>query len=477
MPEAVDLGYAFTLQPKAAIRYFEQKGYRLSWDWRDTWQEAHAKAFTVAKVARLDVLNDIRTAISDVLKTGQTERWFEEQLTPVLQSKGWWGRQTLEGPQGLETVQLGSPARLKTILRNNLNSAYGAGRYEQFVKNAEHRPYWQYLAIRDAVTRPSHAAMHGRVFRWDDPIWQWLWPPNDFNCRCRVRALSESQVKRRKLEVESSEGRTVQELATISTDKETGEQIRVPVNVLSLTKRPVRIAQRDSAPGAIPEVKRGQALWWEPKLDPEWAPGEGPEWQVQQRGGTIRPGAGWNYNPARAAYMPELDKYPADTARQFVEGQLSGPEFRRWYRIWERTVADEMAANIQLPRAQLVSRIRDRWAVPGKYYPVGILPEAIRTQIGAQSQVVRLSDDTIAKQIVNRGASLGVDDYLRLQATLESPLLVVPEGGQHWMFYRRDDKLYLAVVKTSRSGREVWLQSFRRATEQQLRKAEGKLRG
>ncbi|MFB9086086.1 phage minor head protein [Erwinia tracheiphila] len=56
-------------------------------------------------------------------------------------------------------------------------------------------PYWQYLAILDGNTRKSHAAMHGRVFRFDDPIWDTFYPPNDWGCRCRVRTLTAAQVK------------------------------------------------------------------------------------------------------------------------------------------------------------------------------------------------------------------------------------------------------------------------------------------
>lgn len=37
---------------------------------------------------------------------------------------------------------------------------------------------------------------NGKVFRADDPIWQKIYPPNGYNCRCKVIALDYEQVAR-----------------------------------------------------------------------------------------------------------------------------------------------------------------------------------------------------------------------------------------------------------------------------------------
>lgn len=86
-----------------------------------------------------------------------------------------------------------------------------AGRYKQQAELAASgsRPYWQYLAIRDNRTRPSHSALHGRVWRADDPIWNSLYPPNGWNCRCRVRALSDRRLEQEGLKAENSAGQLV----------------------------------------------------------------------------------------------------------------------------------------------------------------------------------------------------------------------------------------------------------------------------
>ena len=201
----VELGFAATLPPRAAVEYLRRKGYGVSWDWRDTWQEAHARAFVVAKAAKLDVLSTVREAVESALASGQTRREFARDLEPKLRALGWWGRKTMETPEGEQMeVQLGSPRRLKTIYDTNMRVAYAVGRFRRQQKNTDRRPYWQYDSMNDSRTRPSHRAMDRMVFRHDDPIWNTHYPPNGFNCRCTVRALTARQVESRGLHVHDS---------------------------------------------------------------------------------------------------------------------------------------------------------------------------------------------------------------------------------------------------------------------------------
>ena len=208
----VDLNYAIGLAPQKAIEYFKSKGYAFSWDWHDVWQEAHNKAFTVAKAMRMDVLQDIHDAVQNSITSGQTFEQFKKNLTPKLQAKGWWGRKLVgsTGPtgktEGATEVQLGSPWRLKTIYNTNMQTSYMAGKYREMKANVDVRPYWQYIAVMDSRTRPTHAALNGKVFMHDDPFWKSHFPPNGFNCRCRPRNLSASGLKRSGAQVESSQG-------------------------------------------------------------------------------------------------------------------------------------------------------------------------------------------------------------------------------------------------------------------------------
>jgi len=229
MPSPVNLAFTFGLKPAEAIRYFEGKLNRLTWDWRDSSEADHAMAFTVAKVTSMDVLTTIRDELRRSLEEGIPFREFQKNLTPTLQKLGWWGRlESLDGDGVVLKEQLGSPRRLETIYRANMQSAFMAGRYKAFNDNVEDRPFWMYVAIRDSRTRPGHLALDGAVFRHDDPIWDNIWPPNDWNCRCRVRALTARQVENRGLTVLDSEKYTKH---WVSTDRDGNEFERTTIKL------------------------------------------------------------------------------------------------------------------------------------------------------------------------------------------------------------------------------------------------------
>lgn len=209
---------AFGLPPEEAVAYLQEKGLVVSNGWRDLWQTAHRRAFTVAQSAGYDVLEDIRSALLDSLQSGTNFQTFLDNLTPLLRAKGWWGKAidpatgeiTKMYPGTSTPVRLGSPRRLRLIYDQNLQTAYMAGHYRAMVDGAATHPYWQYVAILDSRTRPSHRAMAGRVFRYDDAAWSVAYPPNGWRCRCRVRPLTGRAVASEGLTVGSAKGHIVE---------------------------------------------------------------------------------------------------------------------------------------------------------------------------------------------------------------------------------------------------------------------------
>ncbi len=370
---APDLKLLTNLKPEEAVAYLKSKGYRFSWNWRDTWREAHAKAFTVAKAMKLDILNDIRESVTAAMDEGLTLDQFRERLAPTLKSKGWWGKVRAKDVPGYDPkksepdkiVQLGSPHRLKTIYRTNLQTSYMAGKYKRLIDNADDRPYWRFIAVQDKRTRRSHAALHNKVFRYDDPFWDTHYPPLDWNCRCTVQALDAEEVKEQNIMVETPQS-----------------------------------AERLAA--------------------------------------ETQPGEGWNYNVGKAAYQPDLEKYDYETARQYIEGAITGPDFKRFF----------------------------EGKTDGNF-PVAALDENYQKEIGAQSQVVLMSGESLKK---NKDAhpDIGLSDFQKLQTVIEKASVIVKKQDRILVFIKDNSKYYFSVIKTTEDKQELFLTSYRHTNKDDI---------
>lgn len=146
-------------------------------------------AFTVSGYTKAQILKRFYDEILAALEDGQPFSEFRRNMNDFLKGEGY---------EGLD------PLQADNIFRTNIQTAYNVGHYEQMTAPAvmQLRPYWQYDAVQDSHTRPSHLAMDGRVFPADHRIWDVWFPPNGFRCRCTVRTLSKRQVEARGLTIE-----------------------------------------------------------------------------------------------------------------------------------------------------------------------------------------------------------------------------------------------------------------------------------
>lgn len=394
----LDLNAAFGMPPKDAVSYFRSKGYEISDRWQEVWAEAHARAFTVAKAMRMDVLTSIRAEVDKALAEGITERQFIDHLTPRLKALGWWGQQTWVDTQGTaRNVQLGSPHRLKLIYRQNLQTAYMAGRYRRQLSASRTHPYWMYVAVMDSRTRPAHAALNGRVFRWDDPIWQYLYPPNGWGCRCRVRMLSARQVERMGLQVEQGEGYIETFETDAGFDERTGEVYRV-----------------QHMRAALPD------------------------------GRTMSPDVGWAYNPGAAAYGTD-----AAIARKL--GQTQSTELRSQL---IQTLNNSPLRHQQF--ADWVDAVQEHGAGQG-VQTLGFMPETVATAVTARLGTEPSRLMVVGEQQLLDAAShkhrpddlvLTPDEFKRLPQMIQQPEAVLWEADNQvlLLIYPAEDGGKIKVV-------------------------------
>ncbi|QBK70681.1 phage head morphogenesis protein [Acinetobacter johnsonii] len=241
-PQRPELNALFEMPPQDAIDYLKAKGFKIGWDWHETLDEAHSRAFTVAKVARIDLLQDIRKSLIDAMQQGQGFEQWKANITPTLQQKGWWGKQTVVNPAGMEQpVQLGSPRRLKTIFDTNMHKSLAAGRYKAMMAIVETRPIWVWVHISISNPRKIHLARNGEARRYDDPFWLYAYPPVGFGCQCKVIARRDSDIEDQNLNLIQTQPEDIEHHQVII-----GKSSFTGQDVVSTQTR-IRIKQQDGS--------------------------------------------------------------------------------------------------------------------------------------------------------------------------------------------------------------------------------------
>lgn len=164
------------LPPKEAIAFFRGKRIVGPGEFRKMSDQAKRQAFSVAGLQQRYAVAEAHEVLARGIEEGASQAAVVKQLREVFGAAG-----------------LAAPSRyhLNTVFRNATQGAYADGRWQQMKRVATRRPFWRYMTVGDENVRPAHAAMHGRVYRHTDPIWQTWYPPNGHNCRCRVESLRE----------------------------------------------------------------------------------------------------------------------------------------------------------------------------------------------------------------------------------------------------------------------------------------------
>lgn len=180
-----------------AIKYFGEKLPITSKEFYKLKEEYKNKAFTVANYSNVKLIEEFHKVLLKAIKEGKTMQEFRTEMNEFLEVKGY---------KGLTNY------RSDVIFRTNIQTAYQVGHYKSMTSPAvkKLRPYWQYVAVDDNNTRPTHRAMNGKVFPADHPIWDTWYPPNGFRCRCTVKTLSKRQVEERGLKVETETPKVVE---------------------------------------------------------------------------------------------------------------------------------------------------------------------------------------------------------------------------------------------------------------------------
>ena len=187
----------------------------------------YRRAFTIAYTMERSAIDAAEDWIYEAVNNGWTFEEFRDALLADPKFKN-----AYHPPAGVN-----ENAHLETVYRNNLMSVYTRGRLEMF-NDPELDGFvvaYRYNAILDSRTRPAHAAMDGRIYPKDHPVWKQWMPPNGHNCRCTIEPVVETEAwKESELPPEvtvDTAGKTV----AVKPDKGFGRsaQVRIPAATTS----------------------------------------------------------------------------------------------------------------------------------------------------------------------------------------------------------------------------------------------------
>ncbi len=132
-----------------------------------------ARAWTVARVAEVDLLKDLHDAVGQAIEGGQSWREFKDSLDHIMEQRGW---------SGLE------PWHAKIVYEQNVNMAWSAGRTMQ-AQDAGVR-HWRKLPSQSLAPRPEHQRYDNQVFTFE----QMTPPPWGFGCKCEWEPVFDEEI-------------------------------------------------------------------------------------------------------------------------------------------------------------------------------------------------------------------------------------------------------------------------------------------
>jgi len=155
-------------------------------DWRLTPEQASKwfklQSFTIAHIENQELLAHIAKDVQLAIDGGMTFAKWLDGVDDLFDAYG---------------VTRQSNHHLQTVFQTNIQSSYNAGRWAEYhdPEVAGFFPLFQYHAVDDDRTRYSHLIHNGAIYRRDDPFWNEWWPPNGYNCRCTVTAVSKYEAE------------------------------------------------------------------------------------------------------------------------------------------------------------------------------------------------------------------------------------------------------------------------------------------
>lgn len=260
MPEpTIRLG---VMEPRDAVAVFQQRGQlETTYSWQDLWRHEHARAFTVSRLANVQLLEQMRAEIDSAIKNGTRFDEFAKAMRPRLEAAGWWGkRDVIEASTGEIHTTTFDPQRLRLIYDTNTRQSYAAGRWQRAERSAHRFPFLLYRTAQDERVRASHRRWNNLVLPIGHHFWDAHYPPNGWRCRCMAFPVDQRDIDRRRAAGDDIRTEAPPDDLVEFVNKRTGQVTQVPRGIdPGFDYNPGNVNQAERAGRQLAEVLGGAA--------------------------------------------------------------------------------------------------------------------------------------------------------------------------------------------------------------------------
>ncbi len=300
-----------------------------------------------------------------------------------------------------EGVSRLKPHHLETVWRTNSALAYSAGQAAELERIKDDFPFWEYSAVMDSRTRPSHALLHGKIFQTGDYR---FFPPIGFNCRCSSIPISRRAAQQRGITAPSPITPEIQ--TALKNSEFIGNKHQKFIN-----------------------------------------------WLEQQ---TLSNEANLRIKSAIKRFGAELLNF--DDALRYVESELKKDDFKNLYHEIETLVAKTRTVNES--DDALIERLR-KMIGKGRAIPLAAISDNLQKLYNTSVRIAYISDETLMKQIVKRQSQpIQFEDYFRIQNIIDNAEIVVEQTELRYLFIKEGEGYYVVTLKTTKNYQEMYIQSF-----------------
>lgn len=424
-----------------AYKHFDGKTLLTSNHYAEIWAYEHALAFTVARIANQDMLSEVHQAVHQAIDNGTSFADFadfKKTLKSYLMAKGWLAPSFKNDNVDDDKVRFDQYQkhighRLRTIYHTNKSTAYAAGRWQRIQRTKQAFPYLQYMPSLSSQKRDEHKGYYGLVRLVDDPIWQSIFPPNGYGCKCWVKQLTKNQAQ--KVLDEQAEKGIVYDIKMEKVKHPlTGETISTPKGVhFSFNHNHDRLS-------AMLRLYDEKLVKW------------------QQATGLDIAKTRAEFDHALNRHMLNLIFEP-DFNHDIMT--VVGKSFDD--RFHEMTIAiqaqDANRNNSMALRKQLA--VGDKWVI-------ATLSTEIQKQMDVSTRLIWLSDDTMIKMIAHHPELDLLSLFKDTAFILKNAVRIIKENDLNVVYYSLGNKYYKTVIKSTKDKKELYLTTIFKMDEKEF---------